>query len=94
MQNVTTLIRRPIPIGTAAAGGLLAFAAGAVIALGAPAMFAGVSPTSTLNAPALTSKVGSEQIAHVRSEAGLDVLRSVGGEQIAHDRSEQGFADP
>ena len=37
MQNVNTMIRRPVPMGAAAASGLLAFAAGAVIALAVPA---------------------------------------------------------
>src|SRR5213593_192502 len=40
MQNVSTLVRRPVRIGTAAASGLLAFVAGAVIAVSAPAVVA------------------------------------------------------
>jgi cephalosporin hydroxylase len=89
MQNVNTLIRRPVPIGSAAAGGLLAFVAGAAIALGAPAIVVGLSAShSSNNATVSVSAVGGEQIAHNRSEQGLDVSRSVGAEQIAHDRSE------
>jgi len=33
MQNVNTLINRPVRTGTAAAGGLLAFVAGALLAV-------------------------------------------------------------
>src|SRR4030081_2904736 len=44
MQNVSTVIRHPVPIATAVASGLLAFAAGAVIALGAPAGGGGGQP--------------------------------------------------
>lgn len=36
--------------------------------------------------------VGAQQIAHSRSESGLDVV-SVGGQQIAHNRSEEGLTD-
>jgi hypothetical protein len=43
MQSVNTIIRRPVPIRTAAASGLLAFVAGAVIAVGAPAVVTGLS---------------------------------------------------
>jgi hypothetical protein len=89
MQNVSTLIRRPVPIGSAAATGLLAFVAGALIALAAPAVVAGLSPSHGSNATVSASVVGSEQMAHNRSEAGLDAPRSVGAEQIAHNRSEE-----
>jgi len=92
MQNVSTLMNRPVSIGTAAASGFLAFAAGALIAVSAPVVVAGLTAThgssTTVSAPGL----GSEQIAHNRSEAGLrDVSTSVGAEQIAHNRSEAGF---
>jgi hypothetical protein len=50
MQNVNTMIRRPIPIGTALASGLVAFAAGAVIALGAPVVVTGLSASHNSNA--------------------------------------------
>jgi len=88
MQNVRTMIRRPVPIGTAAASGLLAFVAGAVIALAVPAVATGDSVTSSSSRPASTSAVGAEQIAHDRSEQGLVEGASVGGQQIAHNRSE------
>ena len=91
MQNVNTMIRRPVPFGTAAAGGLLAFLAGAVIALGVPAVVTGVSVTNTSGAPASASAIGAELIAHDRSEQGLASAVSVGGEQIAHNRSEGGL---
>ena len=38
--------------------------------------------------------IGSEQIAHNRSEEGLVSSASVGGQQIAHNRSEEGFSNP
>lgn len=93
MQNVSTVIRRPVPVGTAAAGGLLAFLAGAVIALAMPAVSGGVSLTNTSSAPVSAPAVGAEQIAHNRSEQGLTGTASVGGQQIAHNRSESGLAD-
>ncbi len=88
MQNVSTMIRRPVPIGTAAASGFLAFVAGAVIALALPAVATGVSVTNNSSAPASTSAVGAEQIAHNRSEQGHVEGASVGGQQISHNRSE------
>jgi hypothetical protein len=92
MQNVSTMIRRPVPIGTAAASGFLAFVAGAVIALAVPAVATGVSVTNNSSGPAsTTSAVGAEQIAHNRSEQGLVEGASVGGQQIAHNRSESGL---
>jgi hypothetical protein len=91
MQNANTMIRRPVPIGVAAASGLLAFAAGAVIALAVPAVVTGVSVTTNTSAPASTSAVGAQQIAHDRSEQGLGSDTSVGGQLIAHDRSESGL---
>jgi hypothetical protein len=91
MQNVNTMIRRPVPIGAAAASGLLAFAAGVVIALAVPAVVTGVSVTTHSSAPASTSAVGAQQIAHDRSEQGLGSDSSVGGQLIAHDRSESGL---
>ena len=91
MQSVNTMIRRPVPIGTAAAGGLLALVAGAVIALGAPAVATGLSFSHSSNATVSVRAVGGELVAHDRSESGLSVSSSVGGEQIAHDRSESGL---
>jgi hypothetical protein len=89
MQNVSTMIRRPVPIGTAAASGLLAFVAGVTIAVATPAVVAGLTTGHGSNAaPISAPAVGGEQIAHNRSEANLDVPKSVGGEQIAHNRSE------
>jgi hypothetical protein len=89
MQNVSTLMNRPVSIGTAAASGFLAFAAGALIAVSAPVVVAGLTAThgssTTVSAPA----IGAEQIAHNRSEAGRDFSPSVGAEQVAHNRSER-----
>jgi hypothetical protein len=92
MQNVNTMIRRRVPIGSAAAGGLLAFVAGAVIALGAPIVVAGLSTSHNSNATVSVQAFSAEQLAHNRSEAGLDVSGSVAAEQIAHNRSEGGLA--
>ena len=91
MQNVNTMIRRPVPFGTTVATGLLAFAAGALIAVGAPVAIAGLSTSNHSNAAVSVGAVGAEQIAHNRSEAGLTVTTSVGAEQIAHNRSEEGL---
>ena len=92
MQNVSTMIRRPIPIGTAVASGLLAFVVGATLAVGTPAVVAGLTSSHESNAPVSARAVGGEQVAHNRSEANLDVSTSVGGEQIAHSRSEKDLA--
>ena len=95
MQNVNTMIRRPVPFGTTVATGLLAFAAGAVIAIGAPVAIAGLSTGERSNAVSVSvPAVGAEQVAHNRSESGLAVSGSAGGEQIRHQRSEEGFARP
>ena len=92
MQNVSTFVSRPVRIGTAAATGLLAFVAGAVIALSAPAVVATLtaSPSSitTVSVPA----AGAEQISHNRSEAGFGAAPSSAAEQISHDRDEGGMA--
>lgn len=98
MQNVSTLIRRPVPIGTAAASGFLAFIAGAVVALAEPTLVAELSAGYTSNASVSGSASGGEQIAHNRSETGLDGSASTGGEQTSRGRSEhcltgQGHAD-
>lgn len=92
MQNVNTMIRRPVPFGTTVATGLLAFAAGALIAVGAPVAIAGLSTSDRVNASVSASAVGAEQVAHNRSEAGLAGTTSVGAEQIGHNRSEEGLA--
>jgi hypothetical protein len=94
MQNVNTAIRRRIPVGTAAAGGLLAFVAGAVIALGAPAVIAGNSISHSSSVIVSVRSAGAEQVNHSRSEAGLDVSRSTGAERVAHNRSEEGLTAP
>ena len=93
MQNVNTMIRRPVPFGTTVATGLLAFAAGALIAVGAPVAISGLSTSERSTGPSVSvSAVGAEQVAHNRSEAGLAGSASVGAEQIAHHRSEEGLA--
>ena len=90
MQNVSTAIRRPVPMGTAAASWLLAFVAGAVIALGLPVV-AGLSTSHSSNAAVSVGAVGGEMIAHNRSEQGLGLSTSAAAEKIAHNRSEQGL---
>jgi len=91
MQNVSSLIARPVRIGTAAASGLLAFVAGAVIAVSAPAVVATFSSSQSSHAAVSAPAVGAEQIAHNRSESQLGASNSIGAEQIAHNRSEQGL---
>ena len=91
MQNVNTMIRRPVPIGTAAATGLLTFVAGVAFALGAPGLVAGLSTSHQSNATLSVPAAGAEQSAHNRSELGLDVTASVGAQQSAHNRSEEGL---
>ena len=92
MQNVSTLVRRPVRIGTAAASGLLAFVAGAVIAVSAPALVATLSASHSSSATVSVPAAGAEQIAHNRSEGGLGSSSSVEAEQIVHNRSEDGLA--
>lgn len=89
MQNVSAVNRRPVPFRAAAVGSLLAFVAGAVIAVGAPLVVNGWFATNSARTEAATSAVGAQLIAHDRSEQGLGGA-SVGGELIAHDRSESG----
>ena len=90
MQNVNTMIRRPVSTGTAALTGLLAFAAGVVIAFGVPATLGGLTTSQSQNSSATVSvaAIGGEQVAHNRSEQGLAGAASVGGQQIAHNRAE------
>ncbi len=93
MQNVNTMIRRPVPFGTTVATGLLAFAAGALIAVGGPVAMAGLSTSESSNAPSVSvSAVGAEQIAHTRSESGVAASSSAAAERISHNRSEEGIA--
>ena len=92
MQNVGTMIRRPIPLGTAAASGMVALLAGVVIALSAQALSAQLSISRATTGPTISAAgVGSEQIAHNRSEEGFAASSSVGGEQVSHNRSEEGL---
>jgi hypothetical protein len=92
MQNVSTLVSRPVRIGTAAVTGLVAFAAGVALAAATPALVAGLtasqSSTTTVSVPA----AGAEQIAHNRSEAGFGAAPSPAAEQISHNRDEGGMA--
>ena len=93
MQNVNTMIRRPVPFGTTVATGLLAFAAGALIAVGGPLAMAGLSTSESSNAPSVSvSAVGAEQVAHNRSESGVATSLSPAAERISHNRSEEGIA--
>src|SRR5437870_11944099 len=89
MQNVNTLVSRRVPFGAVAVSGLLAFAAGAVIAVSAPAVVATLSASHNSNVTVSAPAAGAEQIAHNRSEAGFGASNSVGAEQIAHNRSEE-----
>src|SRR5256886_13336956 len=92
MQNVNPLVSRRIPFGTAAVSGLLAFVAGAVIAVSAPGVVATLSASHSSSVTVSAPAAGAEQIAHNRSEAGLGTSTSVGAEQIAHNRSEKNLA--
>jgi len=92
MQNVNTMIRRPVPFGTTVATGLVAFAAGAVIAIGAPVAIAGLSTGDRVNASVSASANGAEQTAHTRTERSLARSTSFGPEQTAHTQSERGLA--
>lgn len=51
----------------------------------------GISASQDASPTLSVGAVGAQQIAHSRSESGLDL--SVGGQQIAHNRSEEGLAD-
>lgn len=91
MQSVSTVIRRPVSFGAAATGGFVAFAAGVLIAVGAPGAVAGLSAGHPGPASLSAAQVGAQQVAHDRSEQGIGQQVSVGGEQIAHNRSEEGL---
>src|SRR5439155_6229708 len=78
MQNVNTLVSRRVPFRAVAVSGLLAFAAGAVIAVSAPAVVATLSASHNSNVTVSAPAAGAEQIAHNRSEAGLGAANSVG----------------
>src|SRR2546423_12605596 len=88
MQNVNTLVSRPVRFGTAAVSGLLAFAAGAVIAVSAPAVVATLSASHSSNVTVSAPAAGAEQIAHNRSEAGLRGANSGRAAQRAPHRAE------
>src|SRR3989442_13121515 len=92
MQNVNTLVSRRVRFGTAAISGFLAFVAGAVIAVSAPAMVATLSASHSSSVTVSAPAAGAEQIAHNRSEAGLGGSNSGAGEQIAHNRSEKNLS--
>src|SRR5438105_14815828 len=85
MQNVNTLVSRPVRFGTAAVSGLLAFAAGAVIAASEPAVVATLSASHSSNVTVAAPAAGAEQIAHNRSEACLGAGNCVRARQIAHN---------
>jgi uncharacterized membrane protein len=91
MQNVNSMIRRPVSIGTVVATGLLTFAAGAVLALGGPVLVAGISTSHSSNAAVSVPAAGAQMSAHNRSELGVDFAPSVGAEQSRHNRSEEGW---
>lgn len=90
MQNVNTMIRRPVPMGTAAITGLLAFAAGAVLAFGVPVAVAGLATSQSSSPTVVVPAAGAEQAAaHYRSEKELGAPGSVSGQQSAHNRAEK-----
>ena len=95
MLNVGTVIKRPIPVGSAAAGGLVAFLAGGILAVYAPALIAGLlTPRQISNATVSVRGAGAELVTHNRSEIGLDVngstmVRAAGPQLAAHNRSER-----
>lgn len=93
MQNVSTMINRPVQLRTAAATGLLAFVAGIVLAVEAPTVAVGISASHNSVLSLAPASVGGELIAHNRSEQRLGGFASVGGEQVAHNRSEQDLAN-
>lgn len=90
MATLRSMLRRPVPAGTAAASGLAGLLFGVTIALivtaGVPSRPASLHPSSAGGVPAYKS----ELITHGRSEEGLG-RASAGGEQIAHNRSEKGL---
>jgi hypothetical protein len=93
MQNVSTLMNRPVSIGTAAASGFLAFAAGALIAVSAPVVVAGLTASHGSNTTVSAPAAGGERISPNRSEGSLE--HSQQSAQVAkpapHDRSEEGM---
>ena len=94
MQNVGTIVRRPISLGSGSAGVLIGFMAGGLIALSVPTLVAEWTVSRTSTVTVATGIVGAQQIAHNRSEEGLDGSQSVSGQQIAHNRSEEGLTNP
>jgi len=88
-----SVVKRRVSIGTVAIVGLLAFVAGVVLAIAVSVEVAALRPGQTAISPSSVLAMQGEQIAHNRSEQGLDGAASIGGEQIAHDRSEGGLSD-
>jgi hypothetical protein len=88
-----SVVKRSVSMGTVAIVGLLAFAAGVVLAIAVSVEVATFSPGHTAISPPSVLAIQGEQIAHNRSEQGFEAPASVGGEQIAHDRSEAGLSD-
>ena len=57
-------------------------------------IFTATRPATLTTSTAVTlPEVGTQQIAHNRSENGLGGSGSIGGEQVAHNRSEEGLAN-
>jgi negative regulator of sigma E activity len=88
-----SVIRRRVSMGTVAIVGLLAFAAGVVLAIVVLVEVATLSPGHTAISQPSVLAIQGEQIAHNRSEQGFEMPATIGGEQIAHDRSEAGLSD-
>jgi hypothetical protein len=72
MQNVSTVIGRPIRVRAAVILALLALAAAAVAAVEAPSLINGSAPAKPASStPASVRAVGPALAAHNRSEEGL-----------------------
>jgi len=95
LQQVGTIVRSPVSLGTAALGGVLAFAAGVTIAISAPLLLVAASTghSSITGAWTVRGVARAEQVSHNQSEEGLRLSNPAGAEQVNHDRSEEGFAD-
>lgn len=91
MQAQHTITLRRQSFSTMVA--VLATAVAAVLAL---SLVVTVDRPATSSMPTVVTlrSVTGDQVAHNRSEEGLDTSGSVGGGQIAHNRSEEGFTNP
>lgn len=74
---------------------MIAVVATVVAGLLALALVFSVERPATTAEPTIVTLhgVGSEQVAHNRSEEGLGGPGSAGGQQVSHNRSEEGFGN-